>query len=67
MPKGMYTKSRDGMQPGRNMGRAAPVNPAVSSPGISTAGGRLVADFGKAGANVVRGRAPGNYKAGKKM
>jgi len=49
----------------KNMGRAAPVNPTVSVPGTSSKDGHPTADFGKAGANVVRSTA-GTYMAGKR-
>lgn len=55
-------------QAGTNMskGKAAPVNPSVSSPGMKKVDGHPDADFNKAGGNVVTSRAPANYKAGKK-
>lgn len=62
--KGAKRQSQQGTN--KNMGRAAPVNPSVSSPGMSKVGGHPDADFNKAGGNVVTSSAPANYKAGKK-
>lgn len=60
--------SRGGKQPNKKMGQAAPVNPSMTSPGVSTdSKGRPAASFKGAGANVTGSRGPsgGNYTAGK--
>ena len=64
----MEGKSHSGKRASsKKMGKAAPVNPNVSSPGVSTDKGRPTANFKGAGANVVGSRGPkgGNYMAGK--
>ena len=61
--------SRSGKQPSnKKMGQAGPVNPSMTSPGVSTDSmGRPAASFKGAGANVTGSRGPsgGNYIAGK--
>jgi len=65
MDYGKNAKRQSQQGTDKTMGRAAPVNPSVSSPGVSSNGGAPSADFNKAGGNVVTSSAK-NYKAGRK-